>query len=244
MDIWNPPRMHAILTVKLNFGVNCPFFNVDFVFFTAFILYIFCLAGGCVCVYTHTSRFSGLMSRWTMFIRCRYLMAPARLNTMALASRSLYFVDEVMASNRSPPWKEAETWTQEEQEVETGNRRRKWRGGTLTSSITKNSWLGVSSTSINWMMLGCRTLRNTATSFSIRCSYEDVQNVTITSSFSLISPELHRSALDMWSRNVCSSLTFPQQRALSMIFRAYSCPVDLSVKQIGAIIHQAILILE
>lgn len=56
-----------------------------------------------LCACTLTSRFSGLMSRCTMFIRCRYLMAPARLYTMALASRSLYLVDEVMASNRSPP---------------------------------------------------------------------------------------------------------------------------------------------
>lgn len=47
------------------------------------------------------------MSRWTMFIRCRYLMAPARLKTMALASRSLYLVEEVMASNRSPPYKQS-----------------------------------------------------------------------------------------------------------------------------------------
>lgn len=193
----------------------------------------------CLCV--HTSRFSGLMSRWTMFIRCRYLMAPARLNTMALASRSLYFVDEVMASKRSPPWKEAEPWTKE-QEAQTGNRRGRWRGGTLTSSMTKNSWLGVSSTSINWMMLGCRTLRNTATSFSIRCSYEDTQNDTITSK-SLISPELHSHLCKLfrWSRNAWSNLTFPQQRALSMIFRAYSCPVDLSVKQIWTILHQAAL---
>lgn len=58
----------------------------------------------CVCVCWRTSRFSGLMSRWTMFIRCKYLMAPAKLYTIALASRSLYFVEEVMASNKSPPW--------------------------------------------------------------------------------------------------------------------------------------------
>lgn len=29
-------------------------------------------------------------------------------------------------------------------------------------------------------------------------------------------------------------LTFPQQRALSMIFRAYSCPVNLSIKSASA----------
>lgn len=49
-------------------------------------------------------------------------------------------------------------------------KKRKRGGSTLTSSMTRNSWVGVSSTSINWMMLGCRTLRSTATSFSIRCS--------------------------------------------------------------------------
>lgn len=80
----------------------------------AFIL----LWNGClkVAACVRTSRFSGLMSRWTMFIRCRYLMAPARLNTMALASRSLYFVDEVMASNRSPPWRRQEAWRRVQEE--------------------------------------------------------------------------------------------------------------------------------
>lgn len=59
------------------------------------------------------------------------------------------------------------------EKLESGKRRRggkREREATLTSSMTRNSWLGVSSTSINWMMLGCRTLRSTATSFSIRCS--------------------------------------------------------------------------
>lgn len=50
-----------------------------------------------------TSRFSGLMSLWTMLMLCRYFRAPARLYTMAVASLSVYFAEEVMASNRSPP---------------------------------------------------------------------------------------------------------------------------------------------
>lgn len=54
-----------------------------------------------------TSRFSGLMSRWTMFRLCRYLMALARLYSIPLASRSVYLLVEVMASKRSPPWKRA-----------------------------------------------------------------------------------------------------------------------------------------
>lgn len=55
-----------------------------------------------VCVLT--SRFSGLMSRWTMLRVWRYLMALARLKSMPLASLSVYLLDDVMASNRSPPW--------------------------------------------------------------------------------------------------------------------------------------------
>lgn len=50
-----------------------------------------------------TSRFSGLMSRWTMLRVWRYLMALARLKSMPLASLSVYLLDDVMASNRSPP---------------------------------------------------------------------------------------------------------------------------------------------
>ena len=51
-----------------------------------------------------TSRFSGLMSRCTMLRWCRYCTAPDRLYTMALESLSEYLVEEVIASNRSPPW--------------------------------------------------------------------------------------------------------------------------------------------
>lgn len=54
-----------------------------------------------------TSRFSGLMSRWTMFRLCRYLIALARLYSIPLASRSVYLFVEVMASKRSPPWEES-----------------------------------------------------------------------------------------------------------------------------------------
>lgn len=50
-----------------------------------------------------TSRFSGLMSLWTMLRLWRYLMALARLWSMPLASLSVYLLAEVMASNRSPP---------------------------------------------------------------------------------------------------------------------------------------------
>lgn len=59
-----------------------------------------------------------------------------------------------------------------------GVERRRGRS-TLTSSMTRNSWEGVSSTSINSMMLGCRTLRNTATSFSIRCSCSHTHTATL-----------------------------------------------------------------
>lgn len=51
----------------------------------------------------HTKRFSGLMSLCTMLRLCRYLRALARLYTMALPSRSVYLVEEVIASKRSPP---------------------------------------------------------------------------------------------------------------------------------------------
>lgn len=57
----------------------------------------------------HTSRFSGLMSLWTMFMLCRYFRAPARSYTMTLAFLSVYFAEEVMASNKSPPWDISET---------------------------------------------------------------------------------------------------------------------------------------
>lgn len=53
--------------------------------------------------YSHTSRFSGLTSLWTMLMLCRYFRAPARLYTMMEASLSVYLAEEVMASNRSPP---------------------------------------------------------------------------------------------------------------------------------------------
>lgn len=66
--------------------------------------------------------------------------------------------------------------SREEEEAERNRRRRRRRRGTLTSSMTRNSWLGVSSTSISWMMLGCRTRRSTATSFSIRCSCSHTQD--------------------------------------------------------------------
>ena len=48
-------------------------------------------------------RFSGLMSRCTMLRAWRYLRALARLYTMALPSLSVYLVEEVIASKRSPP---------------------------------------------------------------------------------------------------------------------------------------------
>lgn len=50
-----------------------------------------------------TSRFSGLISLCTMLRPCRYLRALARLYTMALPSLSVYLVEEVIASKRSPP---------------------------------------------------------------------------------------------------------------------------------------------
>lgn len=56
------------------------------------------------CFPLYTSRFSGLMSLWTMLRPCRYLTALAKLNSMQPASRSVYLLDEVMASNRSPPF--------------------------------------------------------------------------------------------------------------------------------------------
>ena len=52
-----------------------------------------------------TNRFSGFMSLWTILRLCRYLMALARLNSIELASRSVYLFDEVIASKRSPPWR-------------------------------------------------------------------------------------------------------------------------------------------
>ena len=52
-----------------------------------------------------TRRFSGLMSRCTMLRACRYRRALARLYTMALPSLSVYLVEEVIASKRSPPWR-------------------------------------------------------------------------------------------------------------------------------------------
>ncbi len=54
-------------------------------------------------IQTLTRRFSGLMSRWTMLRLCRYLIALARLYSIPLASRSVYLLEEVMASKRSPP---------------------------------------------------------------------------------------------------------------------------------------------
>lgn len=70
------------------------------------------------------------------------------------------------------------------------------------------------------MMLGCRTRRSTATSFSIRCSCPHTPDGLSDSRPCHISPQ------KMAER---SQLTFPQQRALSMIFSAYSCPVDLPI---------------
>lgn len=52
-----------------------------------------------------TSRFSGLISLCTMLRPCRYLRALARLYTMALPSLSVYLVEEVIASKRSPPYR-------------------------------------------------------------------------------------------------------------------------------------------
>lgn len=46
------------------------------------------------------------MSLWTIFRLCRYLMALARLKSMLLASRSVYLLEEMIASKRSPPWRE------------------------------------------------------------------------------------------------------------------------------------------
>lgn len=54
-----------------------------------------------------TRRFSGLMSLCTMLRPCRYLRALARLYTMALPSLSVYLVEEVIASKRSPPYRTA-----------------------------------------------------------------------------------------------------------------------------------------
>ncbi len=54
-------------------------------------------------IQTPTRRFSGLMSRWTMLRPCRYLIALARLYSIPQASRSVYLLEEVMASKRSPP---------------------------------------------------------------------------------------------------------------------------------------------
>lgn len=78
------------------FSVHCPHivFIVSVVCANKFVR---------VCIHVCTSRFSGLISLCTMLMRCRYLRAPVRLYTMALASLSVYFVEEVMASNKSPP---------------------------------------------------------------------------------------------------------------------------------------------
>jgi hypothetical protein len=45
------------------------------------------------------------MSLWTMLRLCRYRRALARLYTMALPSLSVYLVEEVIASKRSPPYR-------------------------------------------------------------------------------------------------------------------------------------------
>lgn len=48
------------------------------------------------------------MSLCTMLRPWRYLRALARLYTMALPSRSVYLVEEVIASKRSPPYRTQE----------------------------------------------------------------------------------------------------------------------------------------
>lgn len=122
----------------------------------------------------HTSRFSGLMSLWTMFKLCRYFSALARLYTMTLASLSVYLAEEVMASNKSPPCENMTTvfYTakREMTPLPSATHSSLSLYCTFTSSITRYSSEGVSTSSINMMMLGCFTFRSTATSFSMRCS--------------------------------------------------------------------------
>lgn len=54
--------------------------------------------------YKLTSKFSGFTSLCIIPIPCRYLRALAKLNTIPLASLSVYLVAKVMASNKSPPF--------------------------------------------------------------------------------------------------------------------------------------------
>ena len=136
----------------------------------------------------HTRRFSGLMSLWTILRPWRYLSALARLYTIALPSRSVYFVEDVIASKRSPPCKSVGVGRKEQffnktkptnlrsletlhyysfsRAIQSGQ----FKALTLTSSITKYSSVAVSISSISMIILGCFTLRSIETSFSIKCS--------------------------------------------------------------------------
>lgn len=60
-----------------------------------------------LCKIILTNRFSGFMSLWTILRLCKYLMALARLNSIQLASPSVYRLEEMMASKRSPPWRKS-----------------------------------------------------------------------------------------------------------------------------------------
>jgi hypothetical protein len=54
-------------------------------------------------IFELTSRFSGLISRCTIILSCRYLRADVRSATIRRDTNSEYFVSAAMASKRSPP---------------------------------------------------------------------------------------------------------------------------------------------
>lgn len=87
-----------------------------------------------------TSRFSGLMSRWTMLRLCRYLMALARLYSIPLASRSVYLLVEVMASKRSPPCEGTAGGAAREQMLQWGRLERRPTGQQGSEGCGRELW--------------------------------------------------------------------------------------------------------
>lgn len=56
-------------------------------------------------LFSLTNKFSGLISRWTIFLTWRYSRAEAISRVIALLSFSENLVTSAMASNKSPPYK-------------------------------------------------------------------------------------------------------------------------------------------